>query len=475
SVTQGSHGSVVSNVDGTVTYTPAANFNGADAFTYTISDGNGGTATATVALTVTAVNDAPVAVDDSATTNEDTAKIILVLANDSDVDGNALTVASVTQGSHGGVVSNGDGTVTYTPAANFNGADSFTYTISDVNGGTATATVAITVTAVNDAPVAVDDSYTVNQSMTLTVSAPGVIINDSDVEGTSLSTVLSSGPAHGTLTLNANGSFTYIPAAGFSGTDSFSYKANDGAAQSNIATVTITVNATEAGASLVPDSCDPTKTALIVRGTDGNDTIVITPSGNSGAVTVKLNGVSLGTFQPTGRIVVLARAGNDDVQVAGSIGQSAWLYGDAGNDRLKGGAGDDVLIGGEGDDLIVGGSGRDILIGGMGKDRIVGDAGDDIVIGGVTAHDNDEAALCSVLEEWTSAADYGTRVNHLRASLLKTDGAGATVFDDGIEDVLTGSAGLDWFFANFDGGISDKITDLHASEFADDIDFINGP
>ncbi len=154
STTTPSNGTVVINDNGTITYTPNENFNGTDSFDYTISDGNGGTATATVTITVNAVNDAPVAVDDVATTDEDTSVTIPVLDNDSDVDGNGLTVISVTTPSNGTVVINSDGTVTYTPNADYNGPDSFDYTISDGNGGTDTATVTITVTPVNDAPPA---------------------------------------------------------------------------------------------------------------------------------------------------------------------------------------------------------------------------------------------------------------------------------------------------------------------------------
>ncbi|MDV7040500.1 cadherin-like domain-containing protein, partial [Dickeya solani] len=113
------NGSVVINPDGTLTYTPNTNFNGTDTVTYTVSDGQGGVATGTLTITVTAVNDAPVAANDSATTAEDTPVTVDVLANDSDVDGNPLTVTAATAG-NGTVVINADGTLTYTPNANFN-------------------------------------------------------------------------------------------------------------------------------------------------------------------------------------------------------------------------------------------------------------------------------------------------------------------------------------------------------------------
>src|SRR5205085_162064 len=128
--------------------------------TYTISDGHGGTATASVALTITAENDPPAAVNDAATTAEDTAVSIAVLTNDSDAGGDTLTVSVATAPAHGTAAVNADGSVTYTPAANYNGADSFTYTIADGHGATATATVGLTITAENDAPVATNDTTT---------------------------------------------------------------------------------------------------------------------------------------------------------------------------------------------------------------------------------------------------------------------------------------------------------------------------
>jgi VCBS repeat-containing protein len=149
----------VIGADGTLTFTPAANANGTATVTVTLQD-NGGTAgggtdaspTRTFAITITPVNDPPTAAADPATTNEDTAVTVRVLANDTDVDGDAPSVQSVTAPAHGTATVNADGTVTYTPAADFNGADGFSYSISDGHGGTATGSVSIAVAPVNDAP-----------------------------------------------------------------------------------------------------------------------------------------------------------------------------------------------------------------------------------------------------------------------------------------------------------------------------------
>src|SRR5439155_2112655 len=164
---------------------------------------------------------------------------------------------------------------------------------------------------------------------------------------------------------------------------------------------------------LQPDPRDPTKTAISVVGTAGNDTIVVRPQGDTGDVTVTLNGVALGTFHPTSRIIVHGAAGDDNIQVAGSISLPAWLFGGDGNDRLKGGSGPNVLVGGPGEDLLVGGGGRDLLIGGAGADRIIGNGGEDIVISGTTSFDAQDAALYAIMREWTSNRDFATRVANL--------------------------------------------------------------
>src|SRR5207249_4429152 len=153
----------------------------------------------------------------------------------SDVDGDALTYSIVSGPSHGSL-SGAAPNVTYTPAANYNGPDSFTFKANDATVDSAAATISITVTAVNDAPVAAYDAYSTNEDTALNVAAAGVLANDSDVDGDALTAILVSSPAHGSVTLNANGSFTYTPAANYNGGDSFTYKANDGALNSNVAT-----------------------------------------------------------------------------------------------------------------------------------------------------------------------------------------------------------------------------------------------
>jgi VCBS repeat-containing protein len=188
---------------------------------------------------------APVAGNDAFVTPEDTpltAAAPGVLANDTDPDGDALTAALVSGPANGALTLNPDGSFGYTPNGNFNGSDAFTYVAYDGISYSNVATVTIGVSAVNDAPVAGTDAYTTTEDIPLTVAAPGVLVNDTDADGDILTAALVQGPANGTLNLGSTGGFIYTPNAGFTGTDSFLYRAFDGAALSNEAAVTITVN-----------------------------------------------------------------------------------------------------------------------------------------------------------------------------------------------------------------------------------------
>jgi serine/threonine protein phosphatase PrpC/PKD repeat protein len=251
--TQG--GTIALNPNGSFTYTPpSAVFNGNDTFTYRASDGERLSNIVTVRIAVAA----KVARDDSYTTPEDTTLHVpgtgglpLVLSNDTDVNGDPMTAAQVggpATAAGGSVTLNADGSFIYAPPAGFNGTDSFQYRFSSgmpaVNSNIATVT--ITVNGTNTAPVANDDSYTTAVDTTLDVPGTGglpvVLSNDTDINGSPLTVTLVNDVSNGTLTFNADGSFSYTPLAGFTGTDTFTYQANDGALDSNIATVTIFVD-----------------------------------------------------------------------------------------------------------------------------------------------------------------------------------------------------------------------------------------
>jgi hypothetical protein len=273
-VTGPDEGTLNLNADGSFTYAPAPGYNGTDTFTYAAGDGELSDE-GTVTIDVGAVNDPPLAVDDEAVTDEDAPVTIAVLSNDSDPDDDDLDVASVTQGSDGSVTLNTDGTVTYNPNANFNGSDSFEYTISDGNGGSDDATISITVTAVNDAPVAHDDAFDADEDTELVVNAPGVLDNDEDLDQDELTAVLVTGPGAGTLNLNADGSFTYAPDPGYNGTDAFTYAASDGNL-SDEGTVTIDIGAVNDEPLAVDDEAftdadSPVTIAVLLNDTDPDD------------------------------------------------------------------------------------------------------------------------------------------------------------------------------------------------------------
>ena len=227
SVTSGPGGSVVLNTDGSVTFIPDANFTGTAVFSYTVFDGNGGSASGTAEISVGAVNDGPTAMNDTATAIEDTPLTnIDVLGNDIDADGDTLSIQGTPTATNGTVTVNPDGTLNYTPNTNFNGTDTITYTVSDGNGGTDTATVTVTVDAVNDDPVANDDSA--NTSEDTLLSNIDVLGNDTDADGDTLSIQGTPTATNGTVTVNGDGTLNYTPNTNFNGTDTITYTVSDG-------------------------------------------------------------------------------------------------------------------------------------------------------------------------------------------------------------------------------------------------------
>ncbi|MDA5280893.1 FG-GAP-like repeat-containing protein [Streptomyces sp. Isolate_45] len=216
--------------------------------------------------------------------------------------------------------------------------------------------------ATNRTPTAANDSYGhVGADTPLVVGAPGVLGNDTDPDGNTLTASLVTGPAHGTLSLNADGSFNYQPGSAYTGSDSFTYKATDGTVDSNIATVTINVST----------GCNGLAATItgngIVSGTSGSD-VIVTGNGND-AVAGNGGNDTICTFG--GNDAVSGGSGNDHLD--GGDGNDA-VSGGSGNDTVKGGVGDDALSGGSGDDTVVGGSGSDTLSGGSDTDVCAGDA-----------------------------------------------------------------------------------------------------
>ncbi|HIF9218409.1 TPA: Ig-like domain-containing protein, partial [Photobacterium damselae] len=229
------NGQVTVNADGSWEYVPNTDFNGEDSFTVVVDDGNGGTDTITVTVNVTPVNDAPVGEDVSAETQEETAVTGQLTATD--VDGDNLTFKPGTNPENGSVTVNPDGSWEYVPNPDFNGEDSFTVVVDDGNGGTDTITVTVNVTPVNDAPVGEDVSAETQEETAVTGQ-----LTATDVDGDNLSFKPGSNPENGSVTVNPDGSWEYVPNPDFNGEDSFTVVVDDGNGGSD--TITVTVNVT---------------------------------------------------------------------------------------------------------------------------------------------------------------------------------------------------------------------------------------
>ena len=310
-VTNPTHGSLTLNPDGTFTYTPTAGYTGTDSFVYRAVDATGPSANTTATLTIIAgPNQPPVVVADSYNATEDTTLTVAaaqgVLANDSDGEGDSFTAELVAGpiASQGTLTLNANGSFVFTPTANFFGAAGFTYRARDAaNAVSTTASVTINVASVNDVPVGVADNYSTDPGVTLNVAAAGVLANDTDADGNALTAGLVTGlsPANaGTLTLNANGSFNYIPAVGFTGTTTFVYRANDGTVSSANTTVTIRLNARPVANNDTYAATEDVALTVNATGVLGNDTdaendpltaiLVTAPNAAQGSVTLNANG-----------------------------------------------------------------------------------------------------------------------------------------------------------------------------------------
>ncbi|HWM93165.1 MAG TPA: Ig-like domain-containing protein [Thermoanaerobaculia bacterium] len=293
-----------------LTYQPDANYCGPDSFTYTLTPGGD---TATVSMTVTCVNDNPVAADDAATVLEDAAATpINVLANDTDAENDAFTIASASDPANGAVVLTPAGPgpytgLTYQPDANYCGPDSFTYTLTP---GGDTATVSVTVTCVNDDPVAADDAATVLEDAAAT--AINVLANDSDQESDAFFIASASDPVNGAVVLTggtpgAHTGLTYQPDANYCGPDSFTYTLTPGG---DSATVVVTMTCVDdppvavADAAAVNEDDPATSINVLTNDTDIDaGPKVIASAGTAAHGTVVLTGGSPGahtglTYEP---------------------------------------------------------------------------------------------------------------------------------------------------------------------------------
>jgi predicted chitinase len=232
------HGQLIVNADGSLSYRPNADYHGSDSFSYRVSDGSAASGVATVALSVAAVNDAPVAREGSVTVREDGSVVIDLRLLGTDVDSPALQALVLAAPAHGTLTTNPDGTCTYTPAPDFNGTDVLRFVLTDGELQSNEASFTFTVTPVNDAPVLADASAQVDEDGSVTLDA---LASAHDADGDALTLEIVDAPVHGSLIVHADGRYTYTPNADFFGSDSFSYRVSDGQAASAIATVNVTI------------------------------------------------------------------------------------------------------------------------------------------------------------------------------------------------------------------------------------------
>jgi Ca2+-binding RTX toxin-like protein len=439
-------GLVVNNGNGTFTYDPNNAFDTAvlsgptvDSFSYTISDGNGGTASATVTIIITAINTLPTASDGTLATVEDTTATgsLLTLLDAADSDGDNLTILALTTTPLGTfAVDNGTGAFVFTPNANASGSGSVDVTLTD---GIATITRAleITIAPAEDAPVVNPDAYTLARARVVSIDVfSGVSTNDFDPDDERLTVTLLTGPAQGALVLGVDGSFTYTANDNFVGETSFTYRATDAGGLTADATVTLTL--VERAETLTGTDADERIFGYglddVISGLGGNDRIFA----GSGNDTVD--------------------AGDGDDRVLGEDGEDTILGGD-GNDIIWSGAGNDVLDGGDGNDQLVGEAGDDVIIGGAGNDRIRGQAGNDTIDAGsggdyVQGGDGDDIVeggdgndlLAGDADNDTLSGDAGDDIiNGGTGNDLLVGGAGNDRLNgDAGQDRLVGGAGLDF-------------------------------
>lgn len=400
-------------IDGLISYTPDANANGTDSFDVIPSDGTTDLGTETFSITVASVNDAPAGTNDAVTTDEDSAVTIDVLANDSDVDLDILSVDGVTQGANGSVSINPDDTLTYTPNANFNGVDSFTYIVSDNNGGNASVTVDVSVNAVNDAPVIENSAGSVDEDGVLSITASMLDVSDLDNTAAEIVFTIESLAMNGTLyrdsiALSANDTFTqqdvidgvlnFEPDADAFGEMSFDYSVSDGTAILSAQSFEITVNAVNDVPVAVSDSFSGDEDTAITGNVLANDSDIdgdtlsvvagIYTTAQGGSVDLAANGdftytPSAGYFGTDNFDYTIedGNGGSDTGTVSLTINEvtAPATDGTSGNDLLEGGTGDDVLNGYAGDDILAGGAGNDTIYGGAGNDEYVYSSGLDTI------------------------------------------------------------------------------------------------
>lgn len=413
-------------------------------------------------------NDPPQALDDIdliATGSTIIVPSSALLANDRDFDGDTLTITSVQDVVNASAVLQANGDIELSIAPGFTGEVSFAYTLSDTDGATDTATVAIAVFPETNAPEAADDpGFEVASIGTLLIAAEDLTANDFDFDGDELTVTSVANAVNGIVTLGTDGMITFIPAAGYSGPASFDYTVTDATGETSTASVEIaveqvnTIDGTSASETIAGTSAWD-----LINGFEGND--IITGGNGSdeifgGAGSDTIHGEAGADFIDGGDgNDIIHGGGNFDIILGGNNGDI--LYGDEGNDTIDGGSGNDQIFGGtgtdtlfggngtdaidggEGSDWIYGGDGSDIIDGGEGKDHLFGEAGDDVIAGGLG------------IDEIFGGGGYDTLSGGEDNDMLSGDAGNDILNGDAGNDALYGATGTD----TLDGGSGDDLLD----------------
>jgi len=452
-------------VNGKIVYTGAANYNGADNFDYTISDGHGGTTTKTLAVTVKPVNDAPTADNVIITTaiNEDnkyvvTTASLLALSGSSDVDGDTLTISSVQGASHG-IVQLVSGNITFTPTANYNGVASFTYTVNDGHGGTVIKTANLTINPVNDAPTASNVTASINEDNQYVITATDLIAKSlaKDVDNDALTISSVQGATHGTVALS-NGNIIFTPTANYNGAAVFTYTISDGNGGLVTKTATLTIAAVndapvvatviaaqsaKAGNSfsyVVPTTAfkdvDNSTLSYSAKLADGSDL--------PGWLTFNAATRTFAGTPPSGSAAILALA------VFASDGQytaSQTFNLNVATNVINGTTGNDSLTGTSSNDEIYGSDGNDTIVGGLGADKIDGGSGIDIASYAASTVAVTVNMMTNVNTGGSAAGDTLTNIENLTGSKyndILTGDAGSNTIIGGLgADIIDGGSGID--------------------------------
>lgn len=436
-----SHGSVFVYTDGTYRYTPANGFTGQDSFTVLVNDGRGGTTEASVSLTINPPNTAPVAADDAGLGTEFGTVLTIaaasLLANDSDADHDALTILSVASGTGGTVALDAHGNVVFTPAAGFEGAASFTYTVSDGRGGSATATATVTVAPEPDAPAGTDGDDIIPGTAGDDVIAG--LAGDDEVSGGAGNDHVDGGDGDDLL-------------KGGDGDDVLKGGAGDDTLLGGIGDDILVGGAGD-------DVLDGGAGVDMADYSEDTAGVVVDLAGG------KAEGDDIGADELIGIETVLGGSGDD---ILTGDDKANRLVGGLGDDRLDGGAGHDVLDGGEGHDVINGGAGDDLILAGRGDDVIDGGEGyDTLDLSAATGAVSVDFGAGKVSGEGIGSDSF----SHIEKLLfgagddIVTGGNGDDAFDGGAgNDTLKGGAGNDTLTGGeghdaIDGGSGDDVLD----------------